>query len=153
VGWGQTQAWIPALFASILRIPQMIWVCRATVEWYIDGKTEELWEKPVPVPLYASQIPHGLTRAQTQTFAVRGRWLTTWAMARPKFCQSRILSHWPWPLGRMQTFFLQVLSLVACPLVFGSVGARYPASLYNSAGLRTPYAYCAMNALHHIQLL
>jgi hypothetical protein len=31
----QTQAWMPA-DACILRIPQMIWVWRATVEWYID---------------------------------------------------------------------------------------------------------------------
>jgi hypothetical protein len=35
--WGgsSTQAWMPT-YVSILRIPQMIWVCRATVEWYID---------------------------------------------------------------------------------------------------------------------
>jgi hypothetical protein len=28
----------------------------------IDGKTEELREKPVPVPLYPPQFPHGLTQ-------------------------------------------------------------------------------------------
>jgi hypothetical protein len=82
VGVGQTQAWMPA-YVSILRIPQMIWVCRATVEWYWQGKTEELGEKPVPVPLCPPQIPHGLTRERTRTSAVRGRRLTTWAMARP----------------------------------------------------------------------
>jgi hypothetical protein len=57
----------------------MIWVWRATVEWYWQGKTEELGEKPVPVPLRPPHIPHGLTRSS----AVRGRRQTTWAMARP----------------------------------------------------------------------
>jgi hypothetical protein len=50
---------------------------------YCQGKTEELGEKPVPVPLYQPQIPHGLARARTQAYAARGRRLTTWAMARP----------------------------------------------------------------------
>jgi hypothetical protein len=45
------------------------------------GKTEKLEEKPVPVPLCPPQIPHGLTRALTRASAVRGRRLTTWAMA------------------------------------------------------------------------
>jgi hypothetical protein len=81
-GVGQTQAWIPT-YVSILRIPQMIWVWRATVEWYWQGKTEELWEKPVPVPLCPPHIPHRLTRARTRASAVRDRRLTTWAMARP----------------------------------------------------------------------
>jgi hypothetical protein len=83
-GVGQTQAWTPA-YVSILRIPQMIWVWRATVEWYIDRrKPEKLGEKPVPVPLRPPQIPHGLTRARTWASAVRVRRLTTWAMARPR---------------------------------------------------------------------
>jgi hypothetical protein len=65
-----TQAWMPA-YVSILRIPQVIWVWRATVE---TGKTEELGEKPVPVPLCPPQIP-----------GLRGesRRLTTWPIARP----------------------------------------------------------------------
>jgi hypothetical protein len=82
VGVGQTQAWMPT-YVSILRIPHMIRVWRATMEWYWQGKTEELGEKPVPAPLCPPQIPHGLTRAQTRASAVRGRRLTTWAMARP----------------------------------------------------------------------
>jgi hypothetical protein len=61
----------------------MIWVWIATVEWYWQGKTEELGEKPVPVPLCPPQIPHGLTRARIRSSAVRGRRLTTWAMVRP----------------------------------------------------------------------
>jgi hypothetical protein len=50
---------------------------------YWLGKTEELGEKPVPLSLCPPQIPHGLTRARTRVSAVRGRRLTTWAMARP----------------------------------------------------------------------
>jgi hypothetical protein len=56
----------------------MMLVWRATVEWYWQGKTEELGEKPVPVPLCPPQVPHGLTRAST----ARGQQLTNWAMAR-----------------------------------------------------------------------
>jgi hypothetical protein len=37
------------------------------------------------VPLFPPQIPYGLTQARTQASAVRGRRLTTWAMARPSF--------------------------------------------------------------------
>jgi hypothetical protein len=51
----------------------------APVEWNGKGKTEVLGEKPVPVPLCPPQIPRGPTRAS----AVRGRWQTAWAMARP----------------------------------------------------------------------
>jgi hypothetical protein len=32
------------------------------MEWNWQWKTEELGEKPVPVPLCPPQIPHGLTR-------------------------------------------------------------------------------------------
>jgi hypothetical protein len=48
------------------------------VEWYWQGKTEVLGEKPVTVPLCLPQITHGLTRDRT-------RRLTAWAMARPKW--------------------------------------------------------------------
>jgi hypothetical protein len=85
--WGgsSTQAWMPA-YVSILRIPQMIWVWIVTVEYW-QGKTEELGEKPVPMPLCPPQIPHGLTRSRTRASAVRGRRLTTWGTA----CQCRKL--------------------------------------------------------------
>jgi hypothetical protein len=49
---------------------------------YWQGKTEELGEKPIPLPLCPPQIPHGITRARTRASAVRGRRLTTWAMVR-----------------------------------------------------------------------
>jgi hypothetical protein len=84
--WGgsSTQAWMPT-YVYILRIPQMIWVLESDggmIYWH--DKTEELGEKPVPVPLCPPQIPYGLTRARTLASAVRGWRLTTWAMARPR---------------------------------------------------------------------
>jgi hypothetical protein len=50
----------------------------------LTGENEELGEKPVPVPLFPPQIPHGLSRARKRASAVRGRRLTAWAMVRPK---------------------------------------------------------------------
>jgi len=49
----------------------------------LTGETQELGEKPVPVPLRPPQIPHRLIRVRTRASAVTGRWLTAWAMARP----------------------------------------------------------------------
>jgi hypothetical protein len=37
------------------------------------GETERTREKPVSVPLCPPQMPHGLTRARTRTYALRGR--------------------------------------------------------------------------------
>jgi hypothetical protein len=77
IDWLITTEWdyVYALLslADILFIPQ-IWVCRATVEWqdlYWQGKTEELGEKPFPMPLCPPQIPHALTRARTRAFEAR----------------------------------------------------------------------------------
>jgi hypothetical protein len=47
-GVGQTQAWMPTPFTSMLRIPQMIRVWRATVEWYIDRGKPKNSEKNLP---------------------------------------------------------------------------------------------------------
>jgi hypothetical protein len=41
----------------------------------LTGKTEELGEKPVPVPLCPPQIQHGPTRARTRASAVRNTFL------------------------------------------------------------------------------
>jgi hypothetical protein len=54
-------------------------ICREYGEpWWndIDGKTEELGEKPVPVPLCPPQIPNGLIQAWTRVCMVRGWRLT-----------------------------------------------------------------------------
>jgi hypothetical protein len=51
----------------------------------LTEETQVLGEKPVPVPLCPPQIPHGTTRDWTRASAVRGRWLTAWAMARSTF--------------------------------------------------------------------
>jgi hypothetical protein len=55
----------------------------AVVEWYWQGKSEEIREKPDPVPLCPPQIPYGLTWAGTRACTMRSWWLTTLNMARP----------------------------------------------------------------------
>jgi hypothetical protein len=55
----------------------------SSVEWYWQGKSEELRENSVPVPLYPPQIPNGVIGALVRPLAVIGRQLTAWAMARP----------------------------------------------------------------------
>jgi hypothetical protein len=60
----------------------------APVECKLQSKTDVLGEKPVPLPLCPTQIPHGPTRDRT---AVRGRRLTACAMARPSSELRRIL--------------------------------------------------------------
>jgi hypothetical protein len=51
----------------------------------LTGENRRTWrKKPVPVPLCPAQIPRGLSRVRTRASAVRGRRLTTWAMARPQ---------------------------------------------------------------------
>jgi hypothetical protein len=110
--WGgsNTQARMHT-YGSILRIPQMIWVWKATVEWYSDrGKPMNSEEKPVPVPLCPPQIPHGLTRARTRASAMRGRRLTTWAMARPKLITlQRGVSHYTDSENMFFPVFLKII--------------------------------------------
>jgi hypothetical protein len=81
--WARLRLWTAATNGHIVHPPYNAWVWRTTVEWYWQGKTEELGEEPFPMPLCPPQIPHGLTRARTWDFAVRSRRLTAWAMARP----------------------------------------------------------------------
>jgi hypothetical protein len=57
------------------------------------GKPKYSGEKPVPVPFCPPQNPHGLTRDRTRASAVRGRRLTAWAMAQPKYT-SRKAGSW-----------------------------------------------------------
>jgi hypothetical protein len=65
--------------------PDKIWVWRTMVEYYWQGKTKDIGEKPIPGPLSPPQIPYGFNRARTRDSAVRGRRLNAWAMARPTF--------------------------------------------------------------------
>jgi hypothetical protein len=51
----------------------------ALVEWCWQRKTEDLWEKPVVIPLCPPQIPHGLAWDWSWVSAARGRQLTAWA--------------------------------------------------------------------------
>jgi hypothetical protein len=102
------QARMPA-YVSILRLLQMIWVWRATVEWYWQGKTEDLGEKPVTVPLCPPQSPHGLTRARTRASAVTGRRLTTWTMAWPCLLPL-LLTVWVWYLCFKYLYFHELLA-------------------------------------------
>jgi hypothetical protein len=57
------------------------------VEWYWHGKTEELGEKPVPMPLCSPQILHGLTRARIRASALRDRRLNAVARFDPSLWQ------------------------------------------------------------------
>jgi hypothetical protein len=68
---------------GLLFIPKTIYKYATVVEWYWQGKTEELGEEPVTVPFCAPQIPHEMTQAQTQASTVRGWWLSTLAMEWP----------------------------------------------------------------------
>jgi hypothetical protein len=83
-GVGQTQAWMPAFMLAYYDSPDDMSLESNGGMIYWQGKTEELGEKPVPVPFCPPQIPYGLTRARTRASVVRGQRLTTWAMARPK---------------------------------------------------------------------
>jgi hypothetical protein len=44
--------WTAATNVPAVHLPADIWVWRATVEWYWQGKAEELWANPVAVQVY-----------------------------------------------------------------------------------------------------
>jgi hypothetical protein len=50
------QAWMPT-YVRILRIPQVIWVWRATVEWYTDRKNRRTRRKPCPSATLSTTNP------------------------------------------------------------------------------------------------
>jgi len=52
------------------------------VEWYLEGKTEEISYKPVSVPLCVPQIPYGYAWDRTCAFIGRNRRLAVWPTAR-----------------------------------------------------------------------
>ena len=45
------------------------------VQEYRQEKAEAQGRKPIPVPLYLSQIPHGLRWDRTRASALRGFWI------------------------------------------------------------------------------
>jgi hypothetical protein len=56
--WGgsSTHAWMPT-YVRILRIPQMIWVWRATVEWYIDRENRRTRRQTCPSATLSATNP------------------------------------------------------------------------------------------------
>jgi hypothetical protein len=76
--------WTAATIWPVVHPPDHIWVWRATVEWFAQGKTKELGEKPVLVPLCPRQIPHGLTWVRIWASTVRGQRLAAWTVARAR---------------------------------------------------------------------
>jgi hypothetical protein len=59
----------------------MKYVYGELVEWYWQGKTYVLGEKPVPAPLWPPKNPHGLAWDRTWSSELKGRQLTSWAVA------------------------------------------------------------------------
>jgi hypothetical protein len=81
--WDYVSELLP--LTDILFIPRMIHECGERRWNDIDRRKPKNSEKNLfAVPLCPPQIPHGLTRARTRDFAVRGRRLTAWAMTWPE---------------------------------------------------------------------
>jgi hypothetical protein len=129
----------------------------APVEWNWQGKTEVLGEKPVPVLLCPPQIPHGPTRDRIRVFAVRGRRLTAWAMARPS---AEVKNEWsytsPPPNAFMactgKTFIMIIITIIIIRFqtrpcrICGGTGARR--SISPSTPIASSQYYCAV---YHLQ--
>jgi hypothetical protein len=81
--WGETTPLNCDYKRPAVHPPRDTWVWGATMEWYWQGNTDELGEKPVLLPLWTTQVPHGLTQTRTRTSMRRQR-LTAWAITRPK---------------------------------------------------------------------
>jgi hypothetical protein len=84
MGWDYVSKLRPP--TGLVFVPHMflhhIWVW-SSHGMVLTGKTEELEENSVALPLCPRQISHGLNQARTEASALRGRRLTPWAMARP----------------------------------------------------------------------
>jgi hypothetical protein len=77
--------WTAATTMPVVHPPGDVWVRRATVDLYRQGKTEELRAKPAPMSLCPTHFWHELTRARTRASAV-GCWqITASPMARHKY--------------------------------------------------------------------
>ena len=60
----------------------------AFVGWYRKEKTELLWLKPVPVPMYPSQVSQRLDRDGTGISVATGRRITTYCGYAAAYCKS-----------------------------------------------------------------
>jgi hypothetical protein len=76
---------------SPLLLRTLLAYCTSPVDGWVWSNKWNTWQrsrstqrKPASMLLCPTQIPHGMTRAQTQTAAVRSRRLTAWATARQK---------------------------------------------------------------------
>jgi hypothetical protein len=99
-----TSHWTAAAFTGLLSVPGWGWVKGEWMnEWMngwmnfsfnfwksgahggmiLTGENRRTRRKTCPSATLSTTNPTGLTRARTQATAVRGRWLTAWAMARP----------------------------------------------------------------------
>jgi hypothetical protein len=65
--------YLKTLHAGTMARGFTVFVWRATAEWYWKRKNEEFGEKHIPVPLCPSKTDIDCTRAQTRTYAVKGR--------------------------------------------------------------------------------
>jgi hypothetical protein len=85
IEWGETMSlWNCSCYWA--HCPAARWYINghgAAVESHWWGKTKELREKLVPVPLCPPQIPHKLPLERTWTSAVRIKQLTAWATKQP----------------------------------------------------------------------
>jgi hypothetical protein len=80
VNWVRLCLWTAATTGPTVHTPgNMIMQSHGRI--ILMGKTEEIREKHVPLPMCPPHIPHGLKQLQTQASAVRGQWLIAWAMA------------------------------------------------------------------------
>ena len=61
----------------------LVWAASGIGRMIQTGVNRRTGEKPLPVPLYPTQISHALARDRNRSFAVRSRRLTTWTTARP----------------------------------------------------------------------
>jgi hypothetical protein len=67
---------------SICQRPNVDEECGALLEWDRQGKTEVLWETPVPVPFFPPHITNGLRWNRIRAFVLRVRWSTSVYSAR-----------------------------------------------------------------------
>jgi hypothetical protein len=54
---GRLRLWIAATKGPIVHPPSDIWTWRATVEWYLQEKTEELGQKSCPSSTFSTTNP------------------------------------------------------------------------------------------------